>query len=142
MRLSVWCAEEHPFNSTEVIKSETSRYPEINGLSPATFETNICEVWGVEKVSIAENQPINSDIPVLLISGEYDEITPSKWAIEMNNNLSKSFHLIFKGWKHTPTTNWSNQCAMTSANDFFNNPNLKPDSNCFEEIKTPKFKTD
>ncbi|MFK7775504.1 MAG: alpha/beta fold hydrolase [Saprospiraceae bacterium] len=142
MRLSVWCAEEHPFNSKEIIKKETYRYPEIKGLSPATFESTICDAWGVKKVSAIENLSIKSDVPVLLISGEYDEVTPSKWANKMNDNLTNSFHLIFKGWKHTPTTNWGNQCAMKAANDFFNNPNLKPNPDCLKEIKTPKFKTE
>ncbi len=142
MRLSVWCAEEYPFNSPEVIKRETSKYPEISGLSPTTYETNICDAWGVSKVSVIENKPINSSTPVLLISGEYDEITPSKWANEMNENLSQSFHLVFRGWKHTPTTNWGNQCAMTAANNFFNNPKLKPTPDCLEGIKAPKFRTE
>ncbi len=142
MRLSVWCAEEHPFNSKEIIKKETYRYPEIKGLSPATFEANICDAWGVKKVSTIENQPIKSDVPILLMSGEYDEVTPSNWANKMNDNLTNSFHLIFKGWKHTLTTNWSNQCAMQAANDFFNNPSVKPNPACMEEIKAIKFKTE
>ncbi len=142
MRFSVWCAEEHPFNSKDVIKNETYEYPEIEGLSPATIEPYICDIWDVKKVSAIENQPVESEVPVLLISGEYDEITPSKWASRMNKNLISCFHLIFEGWKHTPTTNWSNQCAMKAVNDFFNNPILKPNSNCLEEIRTPKFRTE
>ena len=59
---------------------------------------------------------------MLLVSGEYDNETPPKWAEQMTENLPNSFHLIFPGWKHTPTTNWSNQCAMKAANDFFNDP--------------------
>lgn len=139
MRLSVWCAEEHPFNSKEIIKNETNKYPEIKGLSPATIEPYICEIWSVGKVSTIENRPIKSEVPVLLISGEYDEMTPPKWAIGMQKNLENSYHLIFRGWKHTPTTNWSNQCAMQTANEFFNNPKLKPDLDCFRQIGKPIF---
>ena len=142
MRLSVWCAEEHPFNSQEIIASETRKYPQVEGLSPAVFENGICNIWSVEKLEEIENQPIKSNIPVLLISGEYDNETPVKWAESMKNNLPNSYHLIFKGWKHTPTTNWGNQCAMKSANDFFNNPSVKPNLDCFAEIKSPKFKTE
>ncbi len=141
MRLSVWCTEEYPFNKQEIIKSETIKYPQIKGLSPAVFEKEICEIWGVQKVSKIENQPIKSDVPVLLISGEYDNETPVKWAKSMTNNLTNSYHLIFKGWKHTPTTNWVNQCAMLAANHFFNNPSIKPIPDCFAEIESPDFKT-
>lgn len=141
MRLSVWCAEENPFNSLELIKEETKKYPELIGLSPAVYDNEICEIWDVQKVADIENESIKSTIPVLLISGEYDNETPVKWAESMANNLTNSFHLVFKGWKHGPTTNWSNQCAMQAANDFFNNPTIKPNPKCFSEIKTPKFKT-
>lgn len=142
MRLSVWCAEEYPFNSQEIIKLETNKYPETQGLSPAVFESEICEIWGVKKVNEIENRPVKSDIPVLLISGEYDNETPVKWAVAMKKNLSNSHHLIFKGWKHTPTTNWVNQCAMQAANDFFNNPNQQPITSCLKEIKKTEFKTE
>lgn len=142
MRLSVWCAEENPFDSQEVIKSETRKYPELQGLSPAVFENEICQIWGVQKVADIENQAIRSDTPILLINGEYDNETPVKWAKSMMNNLSNSYHLVFKGWKHTPTTYWSNPCAMQAANEFFNNPNLKPNPGCFSKIKSPEFRTE
>ena len=141
MRLSVWCAEEHPFNSPAKIEIETTKYPQVKGLSPETFEREICEIWHVQSVSEIENQAVKSDIPVLLISGEYDNVTPVKWAKPMMNNFTNSHHLVFKGWKHTPTTNWSNQCAMQAANDFFNHPDVKPNPECFEQIKSPEFKT-
>jgi len=142
MRLSVWCSEENPFNSQEKIALETTKYTSIKGLSPATYDNEVCNIWGVKKVPELENLAIRSDIPVLLISGEYDELTPVKWAEAMSNNLTNSYHLIFKGWKHGPTTNWSNPCAMQAANDFFNNPTEKPKPACFEQIKSPEFKTE
>jgi len=141
MRLSVWCAEENPFNSQEKITSETNKYSEVKGLSPTVFDNEVCKIWSVKKVAELENQAVKSNIPVLLINGEYDELTPVKWAKSMTYNLSNSFHLIFKGWKHGPTTNWGNPCAMEAANDFFNNPIVKPNPECFEEVKRPEFKT-
>ncbi len=142
MRLSVWCAEENPFNSQDKIASETTKYPAITGLSPAVFDDEICKIWSVKQVAEIENQAVRSNIPVLLISGEYDESTPVKWAEAMTNNLTNSHHLIFKGWKHGPTTNWSNPCAMQAANDFFNDPSEKPNPECMEQIKRPKFITE
>ena len=142
MRLSVWCAEENPFNSTEKIASETNKYPEVKGLSPAVFDKEICQIWSVQKVAEIENQPVRSDIPVLFISGEYDYETPSIWAKSMTTNFTNSYHLIFKGWKHTPTTNWGDQCAMELANKFFNNPEEKPNADCFEQIGGAEFKTE
>ena len=141
MRLSVWCAEETPFASAAIIDEETQKYPAVKGMSPALYDTTICNIWGVKKVDALENKAIKSNIPTLLISGEYDNETPSRWATQMQKNLENSHHLIFKGWNHTPTTNWGNKCAMQLANAFFNTPDKKPELDCFEQIKSPKFVT-
>lgn len=142
MRLSVWCAEENPFISQVTVAAETSKYAQVKGLSPAVFDNEICKIWRVNSVSEIENQAVKSDIPVLLINGEYDNETPVKWAESMIKNLTNSYHLIFKGWKHTPTTNWGDQCAMQAANDFFNNPGIKPSPDCYGQIKSPEFRTE
>jgi len=141
MRLSVWCAEEYPFVSQAKVTTATYQYPEIKGLSPAVFKANVCDIWGVEQVKPIENKPVKSDIPVLLISGEYDEETPPKWAANMQKNLRNSHHLIFKGWKHTATTNWGNNCAMQAANMFFNDPTQMPLPACLKALEQVKFKT-
>lgn len=142
MRLSVWCAEEYPFVSQAVVKSETEKYPETSGLSPAVFESEICDIWGVENVSEIENLPVESEVPVLFISGEYDSDTPAKWAAAMKSHFPNSYQLIFSGWRHTPTTNWSNPCAMEAANAFFNDPNQVPTPECLKKIQQPIFRTE
>lgn len=141
MRLSVWCAEETAFASRENIRLETEKYPAIKGLSPAVFSPEVCDVWGVTPLGERENQAVRSDIPTLLISGEYDNATPPEPAAQMQQYLSNSYHIVFKGWCHTPTTYWSNPCGMAVANAFFNNPGQKPDLECLQQIKTPRFKT-
>lgn len=141
MRLSVWCAEETPFASRKVIKSETHNYPAIEGYSPAVFQPEICDIWGVKAMAPQENQAVRSDIPTLLISGEYDAVTPPRWAKQMQLQLSNSFHMVFKGWMHTPTTNWGNPCAMEAAHTFFNDPGQLPQVECFQAIRAPVFQT-
>lgn len=140
MRLSVWCAEEYPFVSQAIVTAEKTNYPEVKGLSPAVFESNTCDLWNVKPVKAIENKAIKSEVPILFLSGEYDNETPVKWAAQMQKNAPNSFHIIFKGWKHTVTTNWSNPCGMAVANAFFNNPHQKPSLSCFEEIQSIKFK--
>ncbi|MBQ0734382.1 alpha/beta fold hydrolase [Aquimarina celericrescens] len=139
MRLSVWCAEELPFAAQIIIQSESKKYPSIEGASSAVFDLQVCKTWNVDAVDELENKPVKSDIPVLLINGEYDPITPVRWSKQMASNLKNSFHFVFKGWLHSPTTNWSNPCAMNVANEFFNNPFQQPVLDCFNKIKKPKF---
>ena len=142
MRLSVWCAEEFPFTSRKRIAQETNRYPEIRGLSPAVFNASVCGIWGVQQVSAEEKEAVASPVPVLFINGEFDHETPVKWAAQMLPNYPNAFHLVFPGWKHTPTTNWANPCAMEAASAFFNGPFKKPEPDCYGENTAVKFYTE
>ena len=139
MRLSVWCAEEYPFNSQDKIQEETKRYAIISGLSPTVYSASVCEAWSVKVQGPLENKAVKSDIPVLLMNGEYDNLTPPKWASKMLPNLSNSYHLVFPGWRHNVATYWSNPCGMESANAFFNDPYSKPNLECFSQIQAPEF---
>jgi len=139
MRLSVWCAEEFPFALQKIIEKESNFYPEIHGYNPEVFSNEICINWNVTPELNKENKAIQSKIPTLIISGSYDHVTPLSWATKMNKNLSNSFLLVFNGWKHNPTTNWGNTCAMNAANQFFNNPDSLPTSECIETAKSVKF---
>ena len=139
MRLSVWCAEEYPFASQSVIQQETNRYPFCRGLSPAVFDSSICGIWGVQPAATSENLPVSSEIPLLLISGEYDSQTPPHWAAAMQKNFPNSYHLVFRAWLHTPTTNWGNPCGMQVAQAFFNAPHEAPVLPCFEQLTAPDF---
>lgn len=141
MRLCVWCAEELPFVSNAGIRKEIRRFPETQGLTPVVFSKDICKIWNVRKMAKRENRPVRSDIPVLLINGSYDNETPPHWAAAMKENLTQSYHLVFPGWSHTPTTYWSNTCGMEAAREFFNNPTKKPLLDCHTTIAAPIFYT-
>jgi pimeloyl-ACP methyl ester carboxylesterase len=142
MRLSVWCAEEAPFVSKAAIEAESNRYPAIKGASPALYDPEICNIWGVKPLDARENEPVTSSVPTLLISGEYDTATPAKWARQMTENLANSYHLVFRGWQHTPTTYWDNPCGMRAANAFFNDPSQKLAPGCLQGIRPPVFMTE
>ena len=139
MRLSVWCAEEFPFVSQSIIQQEENKYPTLMESSPELFSEKVCNIWAVTAAPDIDNQAVQSDVPVLLISGSYDHETPMHWAKKMQTNLTRSHHSIFYGWKHTPTTYWNNPCAMTAARAFFNDPINFNEPSCMQDLGKSKF---
>ncbi|MEO1654881.1 MAG: alpha/beta hydrolase, partial [Bacteroidota bacterium] len=142
MRLSVWCAEETAFINAAEIAEATSTYSFLKGASPVLYDPKICDIWGVQPANKIENEAIQSDIPCLIINGAYDNETPVKWGKQLHQNLRASFHMIFPGFHHCPSTYWDNPCAMHAAQDFFQNPQEFPKTECFTQIKVPLFKTE
>jgi len=140
LRLSVWCAEQTPYNDHRKQQKSSAQYAAIKGYNPKVFEEDICKIWRVQKVSAREKQAVKSNIPVLLLNGSYDPNTPPEWAANMQQNLPNSYHIVFPGWGHTVSLNWGNPCGMQMANAFFNDPTKRPTTECFEKIGKPKFK--
>ncbi|MEL6253579.1 MAG: alpha/beta fold hydrolase [Bacteroidota bacterium] len=142
MRLSVWCAEETPFVTTEAIEKESNRFPESKGAYPAVFGPEVCEIWGVKALDERANEAIQSPIPTLIISGEFDTDTPVGWGELLSKSLPNSHHLIFRAYAHTPTTYWDNPCGMETARAFYNDPDKAPKLSCLAELEEFRFTAD
>ncbi|MEM6770150.1 MAG: alpha/beta hydrolase [Bacteroidota bacterium] len=138
MRLSVWCSEETAYASPVTVAKERAKFSFLNAASPMVFTYEVCRAWGVRPAPPTEDEPISSNLPVLLINGSYDAITPVKWANTLHQQLPNSRLVIFPGWTHGPTTFWDNNCGMKAAQTFFNNPTNWVTPPCITQI-TPSF---
>jgi len=97
MHNSVVCAEDIPHLG--VIDKQALKQTYLGAEQVAVLEA-ICEIWprGVADADIKE--PLQSDKPVMLLSGEFDPITPPAYAIETQQGLTNSHHFIAPGQGH------------------------------------------
>lgn len=141
MRLSVWCSEEYPFETRSSIEKKTGVPLALRQIKSEAVPLAICKIWKVVPVNEKENKPFITDVPVLLVNGEYDPDTPSVWGAAMAKEFTRSYHFVFKGMSHTPTQNWDNGCGMQLAQAFFDNPLQRPSVKCFPELNPLAFDT-
>jgi pimeloyl-ACP methyl ester carboxylesterase len=98
MSNSVMCAEDAPF------VTETA----TGGLETTYLGTGImdgikliCGRWPIGAIDADFKTPVVSSIPALLLSGEYDPITPPAYAERVKSEgLANSLHLIGRGQGH------------------------------------------
>jgi pimeloyl-ACP methyl ester carboxylesterase len=100
----VLCAEEVGFNNPTVAKaavraSDLPLAEHLYSLVEQIFDR--CQVWNVKTTGEIENQAVASPIPALILSGEYDPITPTRWARLAAQNLPDSDVLVFPAVGHT-----------------------------------------
>ncbi len=107
MALSVSCSEDAPFYAFEFSNDKKNKdgQAKSNGflLLGDTIEKNIrlqCSIWPKAELSDSFKQMVRSDLPVLLLSGEYDPVTPPAWAERVRKHLPNSKHLIAPGQGH------------------------------------------
>lgn len=97
MHNAVMCTEDAPFIGAIDTNALEQTYL---GASQAESIVAICELWpkGVMDKDIKE--PLTSDAPVLLLSGEFDPITPPSYGEEVAAGLSNSHHFVAPGQGH------------------------------------------
>jgi pimeloyl-ACP methyl ester carboxylesterase len=60
----------------------------------------VCRSWPGQEAPAIIHAPVTSDVPVLILSGEADPITPPWHAEKLHQALPNSLHVIFPGMGH------------------------------------------
>ena len=130
LHLSVVCQEDIP----RIVASDFQREAQATYMGAAMMESYIsmCEAWPVQPTTDAAWQPVHSDIPTLLLSGEQDPVTPPAWADLAADTLTQSTHLVAAAGRHTIATH---TCANKLVAAFIANPETELDTSCLHETK-------
>jgi pimeloyl-ACP methyl ester carboxylesterase len=96
--LSVTCAEDLPWVSAD----------EVRQLAANTFlgdyryrqQSEACALWPRAAISADYSQPVRSNVPVLIFTGEWDPVTPPANAAGVARHLSKSLNVVIPHGGH------------------------------------------
>ena len=91
MHASVVCGEDIHRISEQMRKDAKNSY--ISAMMLDGLEKT-CQAWPMKAVDDSFSEPISSDIPTLLLSGELDPATPPNWGALAQEKLTKSKHFI------------------------------------------------
>jgi pimeloyl-ACP methyl ester carboxylesterase len=132
--LSVYCTEDAPlFESAEPPPGTAGTFL---GSWPLNMMKMICSVWPRGTLPPAYHEPVRSDVPVLLVSGEVDPVTPPRWAREAARKLSASRTVILPATSHLG----ANRCVTALMEAFIDRGTTKHiDMSCVEKQRRPPF---
>lgn len=99
----------------------------------------VCAVWPAGVQDAAERLPVASTVPVLLVSGAYDPVTPPEWGERAAATLPNSRHLVFRAAGHGVTA--TDACALETAAGFIERPEPARVSACPSAAQPPRFET-
>jgi pimeloyl-ACP methyl ester carboxylesterase len=141
MTISVEC-HDHAYASTpealdaliaEFRVAEALGTTSVNGAEIVSF----CDEWGAAPFDPRDGAPLVSNIPTLILAGEYDPTTPPLFGRRVGETLENSFYFEFPGEGHAPSA--GDSCALGIALAFIDDPALEPDSACIAEMDGPHF---
>ncbi|MEZ4667916.1 MAG: alpha/beta fold hydrolase [Anaerolineae bacterium] len=140
MNFSVECQEEVAFldETTALDNVPTEPAPLAqNSMNAIQSTFSDCQIWDVQAADPIEAEPVVSDIPTLVAAGEFDPITPAKWAESAASNLPNSFFYVFPGGGHGVID--MNDCSRSIMQAFLDDPAQEPDGSCIADMGEPQW---
>jgi pimeloyl-ACP methyl ester carboxylesterase len=95
MQLSVMCSED-----ASQLRVDPADAGTVLGTEFIDFTLAQCAVWPKGAMPEDFHAPIRSDAPVLLLSGEFDPVTPPRYGEQVLAGLSQGRHLVLRGQGH------------------------------------------
>jgi pimeloyl-ACP methyl ester carboxylesterase len=135
MFLSVACAEDMP----RIRKEEVAAASANTFLGDTMFRTRMkpCDFWPVANVPEEYYKPVVSNKPVLILSGEFDPVTPPSWGEQVALHLSNSRHIVVPGTGHGASTAG---CVPKLIAQFFDEASTaRLDTACVAKLHRPPF---
>ncbi|MGP9821688.1 alpha/beta fold hydrolase [Salinarimonas sp. NSM] len=132
LHLSVRCREDVPFfDESKMVEAVGDGFWFAGGVPNAVY-AQICPVWDVPAVP-EPAAPVESAIPTLVLTGDADPLTPTRWAREIAGTLPNAQLVSFRGQAHDLLASLA--CARVLAANFLDAPEAQVDAGCLEPIR-------
>jgi pimeloyl-ACP methyl ester carboxylesterase len=141
MHLSVTCAEDVPFIAPAAVE------PAIAGTYLRGYrvlqQIAACKDWPRGEIPADYHEPVRSDVPVLLISGPFDPVTPPRFAEQVVKSLSHGVHVVVPDGHHGAGGLANPECLTGISARFIERGTAEGlDTACVAQMTRPAFITD
>jgi len=133
MQLSVICSEDADLLAPRPEDAHT-----ILGTRMVDTLQATCSVWPKGSRPADFHQPLATDLPVLLFSGQYDPVTPPRYGEQVASHMPHARHLVLTGQGHNVI---NAGCAPELVRNFIEKLDAKGlDAKCLDRLQpTPMF---
>ena len=139
LRLSIWCSEELPFESPQRMAAQVSPALGLGGFDARTATPEMCAAWHVAAADAQANAPARSDVPTLILAGEFDPVTPPDWGRRLLRTLPNARFIMVPGQAHGAMFN---RCGGQLTLAFLHDPSAALDLDCIAKSPGLSFATD
>jgi hypothetical protein len=134
---SIECNERLPFQSfaNTVSNARQLEIPDLALGKPEALAKvfAICEKWPSDRAPASEADPVWSEVPTLILSGAYDNLTPVSWNKSAFVSLPNGIFVLAPMSGHAVIT--YSMCAEQIAQAFLADPDKAPDTSCVASLE-------
>jgi pimeloyl-ACP methyl ester carboxylesterase len=144
MHYSVMCSAESDFTTVEQVhqdsgaaQSRLARFMLDNQLDAL----ELCQTWDHKTPAEEENRQVRSNVPALVLAGEFDPVTPPSWGEHAAGGLKRARFYTFPWMSHAVTAydEVTNGCVTQLVTSFLDKPSSKPADGCMQELPEMEF---
>lgn len=136
---AVECFEQEPLSSPAAIAEAKERFPELSRIHDPSVSA-VCDAWQPHRADPRIlRQPVVSDIPALVASGELDPITPPRYGRLVAEHLPNSQVVEAPGLAHGAL--FPTECTRELTVSFLDDPRRTLDTSCLDELPSTSFVT-
>jgi pimeloyl-ACP methyl ester carboxylesterase len=107
------------------------RFPQLTTLDMSRAQSGRCSSWPMTAAPIAVKDPMNSNVPTLILQGTYDEPTPIYMGMRAHRELENSTFVLIPQQGHG-AWNEAQSCVGQIAAAFLDAPSADVDLDCLE----------
>jgi len=135
MQLSVLCSEDASQVDDDAVAQASS--DSLFGRHLASGQLAACRLWPRGSVPATYFEPVVSEVPALVLSGDLDPVTPPAWGEAVVRHLRNGRHFIASGTGHGVATT---PCGVRVVEDFLEKgSSTQLDTSCLTEPRRPPF---
>ena len=97
----------------------------------------MCPEWGAGQADARENELVTSDIPALIMTGEYDPIVPPAYGQTAVETLANGYFFEYPGVGHGASA--GGDCPLGMMLAFLDDPTTMPDDACMAAMEVAPF---
>lgn len=139
--LAVECRDEQPFNdyATAITAHRSLGIPDALVAGEVTRLRHYwaqCALFPTGVADPSQSEAVTSSVPVLILQGGMDTITPPSWAAAAQRTLANAYYLEFPGQGHVviqQPVSVTSGCPAQITRTFLDAPTRPPDATCLSE---------
>jgi pimeloyl-ACP methyl ester carboxylesterase/sugar lactone lactonase YvrE len=128
---SYLCRDEVPFVDHAALAEAAGNRPWYVGAYVQNHYDEICARWDVEQAETDPHEPLVSDIPTLMLVGEFDSFSPLPLVKDAANGLSNASIVYVRDASRNVL---DNDCTIGIRNAFVDEPTSAPDTSCVRDL--------
>lgn len=141
LQKSVRCYEDAPFNPPALIDSARAQYPRLAPFFETIYNHHaICDAWHDVRADSLEFRPVQSEIPTLILAGEFDPVTPPSYGRIAAQTLPNSTFIEAPALGHGVGAHTA--CTRDLMGAFWDAPSQPLDTRCVADLPPVSFVTD